>query len=200
MLFCQLLCQLSPIRRMVIKPARAKSSVVQPIGKYKTANKGVLARKYAFARHQAGVAMIEMVASVTLVGSAAAVVMSQQQSTQELAVRAQAQLSAAAINSAVNLQQAKWAVGGNSKSPLHFSATGIVMGLDANPVASLQDCQALWQHLVVQQPTLADAQQYWRAAPEPKVGSARCQFTYHHYQLPTVAVFYNTGTGRVSFN
>ncbi|WP_054113645.1 type II secretion system protein [Marinagarivorans algicola] len=153
-----------------------------------------------FTRRQAGMAMVEVIASVTLAGSAAAVIMTQQQGAQELAARTQANLSAAALSSAVKLQQAKWAVGGADYSPLRFSKTGVVMGLDTNPAASLQDCQALWQHLIVQPPSIAGARHYWRAAPESKTGSVRCQFSYHHNKLPAVTVFYNTKTGGVSFD
>lgn len=148
---------------------------------------------------QVGVAMVEMVAGLTLVGSAAALVLTQQQAAEDLALQTHAELTASAITRAVNLQQAKWAVSRNLSSPLYFGTTGIAMGIDANPIATMQDCKALWQQLVVPQPVLQGARRFWQIAPEASAGSVRCQFTYHHHKLPSVVVFYNTQTGATAF-
>lgn len=153
-------------------------------------------RVVALRRKQAGAALVEVLAGVTVMGSVAAVALHNNETTEQLALQTHAQVTASALHSAVILQQAKWAVSqGNMASGLVFSSQGIPMGVDAQPQASQADCDQLWRALVSLPSPVGDRSRYWFASPR---GNA-CRFSYHHEKLPPVHIDYHTQSGDITY-
>ena len=150
----------------------------------------------AIKRKQAGAALVEVLAGVTVMGSVAAVALQNNETTEQLALQTHAQVTASALHSAVRLQQAKWAVSqGNMESALVFSSQGIPMGIDALPQASQADCDQLWRSLVSLPSPVGDHSRYWFASPRGNT----CRFSYHHEQLPPVHIDYHTQSGDITY-
>ena len=153
--------------------------------------------RFPFKRGQAGAALVEVLAGVSVLGTVTAVALNHNEEAEQLALQTHAQVTASAIHSAVVLQQAKWAVnhGRNLGSGLVFSAQGIPMGLDVNPEASQADCEQLWNELVSLPKPLGTSPRYWSITPRGE----QCRFSYHHGQLPPVHIDYHTQSGDISY-
>lgn len=154
---------------------------------------------------QKGAALIEIVAACCIAGAVTAATLVRHNKHEQLALETTAQVTAAAIASAVNLGRAQWAVNANihAQLGLHFNSQGIATGLDNNPQTSDQECEALWRHLVVSSVPVESAAGQSSRVEQPKYWRIRahqqdCLFSYHHYQLPTVGVSYHTQTGEVT--
>jgi hypothetical protein len=152
--------------------------------------------------NQSGAALVEMLAGISMVGAITATALNYQQQSEAQALRVHAQMTASALISAVSLHQAKWAVrqvnGLSARmetgGQLAFTQQGIPSGVDNEPAASQQDCDALWHELVVSIAYLDD-NSYWKIEPD----GWRCRFSYHHNQLPSLAIYYHTLSGEVTF-
>lgn len=148
-------------------------------------------------RAQAGAALVEVLAGVSVLGTVTAVALNHNEEAEQLALQSHAQVTASAIHGAVVLQQAKWAVnqGRNLKSGLVFSSQGIPMGIDLNPEASQADCEHLWSELVSLPKPLGDSPRSWSSAPRGQ----QCRFSYHYRQLPPVHIDFHTQSGAVTY-